>query len=196
VTRIDDALRAKVRAMFALMYEAKGIGLAANQVAIPLRFFVLNLTADPQQPDQEKVIINPEIVKRHASIEEEEGCLSFPSLYAKVKRAKKIRFRYYDLAGGLVEEEAEDLFSRAVQHESDHLDGRLFVDHLNPLAKASIATKLREIELQFRQSQSAGEYPPDEEIVRQLDALARDESGPASDGQNGATGTQGGSSST
>ena len=86
VTQIDDDLRAKVRAMFDLMYEARGIGLAANQVALPFRFFVLNLTADPEQKDQEQVFINPEIVKRHSSIEDEEGCLSFPGLYFKVKR--------------------------------------------------------------------------------------------------------------
>ena len=78
VTQIDDDLRATVRAMFELMYDAKGIGLAANQVALPFRFFVLNLTADPEQKDQEQVFINPEIVKRHSSIEDEEGCLSLP----------------------------------------------------------------------------------------------------------------------
>ena len=77
VTQIDDDLRAKVRAMFELMYEARGIGLAANQVALPYRFFVLNLTADPEQKDQERVFINPEIVKRHSSIEDEEGCLMY-----------------------------------------------------------------------------------------------------------------------
>ena len=73
--RIDDDLRASVRAMFDLMYEARGIGLAANQVALPYRFFILNVTADPLQKDQEQVFINPEIVKRHSSVEEEEGCL-------------------------------------------------------------------------------------------------------------------------
>src|SRR5580693_4369356 len=73
VERIDDELRASVRAMFDLMYASKGIGLAANQVALPYRFFILNLTADPEQKDQEQVFINPEIVKRHSSLEDEEG---------------------------------------------------------------------------------------------------------------------------
>ena len=91
VTRIDDELRATAREMFDLMYAARGIGLAANQVGLPFRFFVLNLTADPEQKDQERVFINPEIIKRHSSIEEEEGCLSFPGLYAKVRRARKIK---------------------------------------------------------------------------------------------------------
>src|SRR5262245_10841022 len=107
--------------MFDLMYEARGIGLAANQVAIPRRFFVLNLTADPEQKDQERVFINPEIVKRHAAIQEEEGCLSFPGLYGKVQRARKIRVQAYDLDGNPVELDAEELLGRAIQHETDHL---------------------------------------------------------------------------
>src|SRR5438477_9042600 len=97
ITEIDDQLREVVRSMFDLMYAAKGIGLAANQVALPFRFFILNVTTDPEQREQERVFINPEIVKRHSSIEAEEGCLSFPGLYADVRRAKKIRVRAFDL---------------------------------------------------------------------------------------------------
>jgi peptide deformylase len=171
VTQIDDELRAKVRAMFELMYESRGIGLAANQVALPYRFFVLNLTADPEQKDQEQVFINPEIIKRHSSIEDEEGCLSFPGLYFKVRRARKIRLRAFDLSGNPIEVEAEDLFSRALQHETDHLAGKLYIDMLGPLGRASIHGKLREIENQFRQAQAGGEYPQDDEIVRMLDNL-------------------------
>jgi peptide deformylase len=173
VEQIDDTLRAQVREMFDLMYAARGIGLAANQVALPFRFFVLNLTADPAQPDQERVFINPEIVKRHSSLEDEEGCLSFPGLYAKVHRARKIRVRAFDLEGNDVEVEAEDLLSRAIQHETDHLSGRLFTDLLDPAARRQAEAKIREFELQFRQAQQAGEYPDDAELVRQLDALAR-----------------------
>src|SRR6202012_455163 len=103
-----------------------GIGLAANQVALPFRFFILNLTADPEQKEQEQVFINPEIVKRHSSIEDEEGCLSFPGLYGKVRRARKIKVQAFDLSGNPVEIDAEDLASRAIQHETDHLAGKLF----------------------------------------------------------------------
>src|SRR4051812_45795302 len=174
ISRIDDALRATVREMFGRMYEAKGLGLAANQVGLPYRFFVLNLEADSEKKDQERVFINPEIVKRHASIEEEEGCLSFPGLYGKVRRAKKIRVLAYDLEGREVELEAEDLLSRAIQHETDHLNGRLFIDYLSPPARASADAKIREIEADFRRAQAAGEYPDDAEITRQLDALAND----------------------
>jgi peptide deformylase len=171
VTQIDDDLRAKVRAMFDLMYASRGIGLAANQVAIPYRFFILNLTADPEQRDQERVLINPEIVKRHSSIEDEEGCLSFPGLYFKVRRAKKIKLRAFDLAGNAIEVDAEDLLSRALQHETDHLSGKLYIDLLGPLGRTQIQGKLREFELSFRQAQAAGEYPSDEEINGMLDRL-------------------------
>lgn len=173
VERIDEELRANVRAMFELMYDARGIGLAANQVALPFQLFVLNLTADPDRKDQEFVFINPEIVKRHGSLEEEEGCLSFPGLYANVHRAKKIRVKAFDIEGNPIELEAEDLLSRAIQHETDHLHGRLFVDYLNPNVKtAALSAKVKEFETQYRKAQASGEFPPDDEIVRQLDALA------------------------
>ena len=168
VTEIDDALRVTVRSMFELMYAARGIGLAANQVALPFRFFILNLTADPEQKDQEKVFINPEIVKRHSSIEDEEGCLSLPGLYAKVKRARKIRVRSYDLEGNLVEHEADELFSRAVQHETDHLDGKLFIDYLDPLTLRSNEEKIHTFEQAYRQAQRNGIIPSDEELVKRL----------------------------
>jgi peptide deformylase len=171
ITQIDDDLRATVREMFTLMYEAKGVGLAANQVALPYRFFVLNLTADPAQSDQELVFINPEIVKRHSSIEDEEGCLSLPGLYSKVRRARKIKVQAFNLAGELVEHEAEELFSRAVQHEIDHLDGKLFIDHVGTLARHAMKDKLGEFEHHYKQAQVAGEYASDARIVEQLDTM-------------------------
>jgi peptide deformylase len=173
VTEIDDGLRATVRAMFELMYVAKGIGLAANQVALPFRFFVLNLTADRERPDQEHVFINPEIVKRHSSVEDEEGCLSLPGLYANVRRARKIRVRAYDLEGNLVEHEADELFSRAVQHESDHLEGKLFIDYLEPAVRHAVADKIRTFELAFRKAQEEGTIPVDVDLVRRLHAMSR-----------------------
>jgi peptide deformylase len=173
VTEIDDGLRATVRAMFELMYAAKGIGLAANQVALPFRFFVLNVTADPERPDQEHVFINPEIVKRHSSVEDEEGCLSLPGLYAKVRRARKIRVRAYDLEGNLVEHEADELFSRAVQHETDHLEGKLFIDYIEPAVRHSVADKIRTFELAFRKAQGEGTIPADDDLIGRLHAMTR-----------------------
>ncbi len=173
ISEIDDDLHATVRTMFELMYAAKGIGLAANQVGLPFRFFVLNLTADPEQTDQELVFINPEIVKRHSSVEDEEGCLSLPGLYAKVRRARRIKVRAYDLTGKLVEHDADELFSRAVQHETDHLEGKLFIDYLDAPAQQSVADKLRVFELEYRQAQSKGAVPDDLELIRRLDLIVR-----------------------
>lgn len=172
VAQIDDKLRGIVREMFDLMYASNGVGLAANQVGIPLRFFVLNLTADAEQADQERVFINPEIVKRHSSEESEEGCLSFPGLYGKVRRARKIRVQAYDLQGNSVEVEADELLGRAIQHETDHLDGKLFIDYLGPTSKTSANVKVKEIEAGFRKAQVEGIYPADEEIRRQLAEFA------------------------
>ena len=171
VTQIDEPLRQSVRAMFDLMYEARGIGLAANQVALPFRFFILNLTADPEQKDQEMVFINPQIVKRHSTIEEEEGCLSFPGLYAKVRRAKKIRVLAFDLQGKEIDIEATDLMGRAIQHETDHLAGKLFIDYLGPISKIPAGAKVQEFEKSYRKEQEAGTFPSDAEIVKTLDAM-------------------------
>jgi peptide deformylase len=173
ITQIDDDLRKTVRAMFDLMYAARGIGLAANQVALPYRFFVLNLTADPAQPGEEQVFINPEIVKRHSSTEDEEGCLSLPGLYAPIRRAKKIKLRAFDLEGKLVEMDAHDLLSRAIQHEADHLEGKLFIDYLDPSTRHSINPRIEGFEDEFRRSQKKGEFPSDDEIRRDLDAMER-----------------------
>lgn len=170
VTRIDDRLRSHVREMFDLMYEARGIGLASNQVALPLRFFILNVTADPERKDQELVFVNPEIVKRHSSIEDEEGCLSFPGLYGKVRRARKVRVRAFDLEGNAVEVDAEDLLGRALQHETDHVLGKVFIDYFDRATLEEASVKLREFESLHRQAQTAGEYPSDDEIKKQLDA--------------------------
>jgi peptide deformylase len=172
VAEIGDELRTSVRTMFDLMYAARGIGLAANQVALPFRFFILNLTADPLQPDQEQVFINPEIVKRHSSIEDEEGCLSLPGLYQKVQRARKIRVKAYDLQGNEVDLEAEDLLSRAIQHETDHLDGKLFVDYLGVFSRRAAAPKLKDFEIAYRKAQTAGDFLDEASALKLLDTLA------------------------
>ncbi len=173
ITQIDDDLRKTVRAMFDLMYAARGIGLAANQVGLPFQFFVLNLTADPEQKDQEQVFINPEIVKRHSSIEEEEGCLSLPGLYFNVRRAKKIKVRAFDLNGNPIELDAQDLLGRAIQHETDHLHGKLFIDYIDPSANREIESRIKTFEKDYRKAQQAGEFRPDEQIARELESMGR-----------------------
>lgn len=172
VERIDDELRVAIRRMFTLMYEARGIGLAATQVALPFRFFVLNLTADPEQKAEERVFINPVIIKKHGGVEAEEGCLSFPGLYADVHRAKKVRVRAFNLEGEEVETEAEELLSRAVQHETDHLEGKLFIDYLSADEAKKAAQKVEGFEREFREMQASGTLLDDEALRRRLDELA------------------------
>jgi peptide deformylase len=177
ITEIDEQLRAVVRSMFELMYASKGIGLAANQVALPFRFFILNLTADAAQPDKEQVFINPVINKRHLSVEDEEGCLSLPEIHVDVKRARKIKFQAYNLSGNLVDYEADELFSRAVQHESDHLDGKLIIDYGEPLVMRETLPKLRELELKHQRAQASGELPSNDHIMKHLAAMKKPTTG-------------------
>jgi peptide deformylase len=168
VTTIDDHLRSVIREMFELMYVAKGIGLAANQVGLPYRFFILNLASDKEKRDEEQVFLNPDIVKRHSSIVGEEGCLSFPGLYSNVQRARKIKVQAFDLNGQPFELEAEDLLSRAIQHENDHIDGVLFIDRLTPDLREKVEAKVHGFEVDFRKLQKTGEYRSDEDILKGL----------------------------
>ena len=175
LTIIDKKLRLYAGQMLELMYEAKGLGLAANQVDLPFRLLVMNATADPQQREQEHVLINPQILDRKGSMEGEEGCLSFPDLYQKVRRAKTVKVQAYDLEGKLIEivtselpQELAELSSRVLQHEIDHLHGDLFIDKMGPLGKLSARGALREFERDFRKAQEKGEYPSDAEIEKRL----------------------------
>src|SRR5262249_55063946 len=138
ILEINDDLRRVVAEMFELMYAAKGIGLAANQVGLPYRLFILNLTADPEIKDEEVVFINPEILKRKGSTGGEEGCLSYPGMYGQVKRAAKVEIEAFDLKGECFQYSLDDLAARAVQHETDHLDGVLFTDRMTEAARREL----------------------------------------------------------
>jgi peptide deformylase len=136
-----DAVRALIPRMFASMYDAPGIGLAAPQVGQSLRVVVIDLTPDNKRTPH--TMINPEIVAASAErATREEGCLSLPGQYADVTRPARIKVRYLDETGAKREMEAEDLLSACVQHEIDHLDGILFVDHLSPLRRNMIMRRL------------------------------------------------------
>jgi peptide deformylase len=171
VTEINADLRATVARMFELMYESKGIGLAANQVALPYRMFVINITSDPELSDEELVFINPEIIKRTGSEEGEEGCLSLPEIYGQVRRAEEIVVEAFDLDGRGFEMTLDDLGARVVQHETDHIDGVLFVDRMSDTARRELDGPLGDMESYFRRQQEAGKIPGDEELKRQLRAL-------------------------
>jgi len=140
LTAIDKQVRMHAAEMLELMYAHKGLGLAANQVALPYQLLVLNFTGDPEQRDKEGVFINPVILERKGTIEDDEGCLSFPGLFAKVRRAKNVKVQAYNLNGEALEITAVDLAARAWQHEIDHLQGILFIDKLGPIAGWPCAT--------------------------------------------------------
>ena len=169
--RVDRELRDIVRGMFALMYEHKGIGLAANQVDLPYRLFVLNVENDPEKKDAEHVFINPVISQRHGMAEREEGCLSFPRIYAPVRRPEKVTLAAYDLSGREIRYELSGLFARAAQHEVDHLDGKLFIDFLGPDDLAAIGDDLRKLEQEFAGQRSEGLIPADESLLARLSQL-------------------------
>jgi peptide deformylase len=142
VTQFDDQLKRTIDDMFETMYEQSGVGLAAIQVAVPLRVIVIDVSDDKSAP---LCLINPEIIYRDGVQEEMEGCLSFPGVYDKVDRALTIRVRTQDPHGEFFEMAATDLLSVCIQHEMDHLDGILFIDHLSRLKQARLRKKLDKI---------------------------------------------------
>src|SRR3984957_15954863 len=113
----------------------------------------MNNTGHPNQKEQEEVYINPPIIDRKGTIDDEEGCLSFPGLFQKVRRAKTVTIHAYDLKGKLVEKVASDLEARAWQHEIDHLNGVLFIDKMGLLAKFASRTSLKSFEYDFKKAQ-------------------------------------------
>lgn len=167
IKRVDSDLRAIVREMFELMYEARGVGLAANQVGLPIRLFVANLESDADA-SEELVFINPVISRPKGSEESDEGCLSLPDLYGPVKRPKNVRINAYGLDGREIVSDLEGLFSRVAQHETDHLDGVLFVDRMSETARAEAEETLGEFEADFLSKRSTGEIDEDETIAARL----------------------------
>lgn len=170
VRRVDAELRATIGHMFALMYEANGIGLAANQVDIPLRFFICNLAGNPDE-GEEHVFLNPVLSKPKGSVEREEGCLSLPGLYAPVVRPEKIHLEAYQLNGAEVRVDLDGMMSRVVQHEVDHLDGVLFTDRLSTTQEINVQVMLEEFQLDFDSRRRAGEIPDDEVIVAEWERI-------------------------
>jgi peptide deformylase len=135
VTQVDDALRKLIDDMFETMYAAKGIGLAAPQVGRLERVAVLDVDDKPM------VIVNPEIVQAEGSVKGEEGCLSIPEIYADVERSARVVVSALDRDGNPFTVEGTDLLSRCLQHEIDHLHGKLFIDYLSVLKRRSALSK-------------------------------------------------------
>ena len=139
VEKVDSKIKALVKDMFETMNEEKGIGLAATQVNVHKRVVVIDVSEDQDEP---YVFINPEITEKTGSAISEEGCLSVPNNYAKVDRAEKVKVTALDENGKTFELEAEGLLAICIQHELDHLKGKLFVDYLSPLKRDRIKKKL------------------------------------------------------
>jgi peptide deformylase len=153
VDTVDDAVRALVADMFETMYDAPGIGLAAIQVGVPKRILVIDLQ-EPENPDDPeskpvkdpRVFINPEIVETSdKDVPYTEGCLSVPDQYAEVDRPDRVRARWLDLNGKAHDEEVTGLLATCLQHEMDHLNGVLFIDHLSRLKRDMILRKLTKL---------------------------------------------------
>ena len=150
VERFDDELRQLVDDMVETMYDAQGIGLAATQVNVHQRLLVLDVSENQDTP---RVYVNPEIVASEGTETCEEGCLSVPGIYAEVSRAERITVAARDVDGEPFREELDGLHAICIQHEIDHLEGKLFVDYLSPLKRRMVAKKLE------KQRKVAGQKP-------------------------------------
>ncbi|MEZ5998763.1 MAG: peptide deformylase [Hyphomonas sp.] len=144
---VTDELRALMDDMLETMYDAPGIGLAAIQIGVPLRIIVMDLAKEGDEPAP-RYFVNPEILE---TVEEtkpyEEGCLSVPDIFDEVERPEKCLIRYLDYHGKQVEEWAEDLYAVCIQHEMDHLEGTLFIDHLSRLKRQRAIDKVKKAKL-------------------------------------------------
>ena len=148
VESVDADIRQLAQDMLETMYEERGIGLAATQVNVQKRLVVMDLSEEKNAP---LILVNPEITATDGSEESQEGCLSVPGYYEKITRAEKISYRYLDLDGQTVEGNADGLLAVCIQHEIDHLDGKLFIDYLSPLKRQMLQKKLKKQEKQSLQ---------------------------------------------
>jgi peptide deformylase len=139
VREFDPALQKLIDDMFETMYAAPGVGLAANQVGVQLRLAVMDCSEEHDQP---MVMVNPELIGTDDRQEMEEGCLSVPDIRDKIQRYNKVRLRALDRHGKPYELEAEGLMAQCIQHEVDHLDGKLYIDYLSSLKRERIKKKL------------------------------------------------------
>lgn len=149
VSLVDNEIRKIVSDMYETMYAAPGIGLAATQVNIHRRIIVVDVSTEHNEP---LCLINPELVMQEGEEEMEEGCLSVPGYYETVRRSERIRVRALNQQGELFERDVDGLLAVCIQHEIDHLDGKLFVDYLSPLKRNRIRSKLEKQSRQEAQS--------------------------------------------
>ncbi|AMV30981.1 Peptide deformylase 1 [Pirellula sp. SH-Sr6A] len=167
IQRVDAQFKDLIEQMFEIMYEFKGVGLAANQVNLPIRVFIANPTGDPDEKDQEMVFINPVINKPKGSVEAEEGCLSLPGINAQVKRSKSLQVNAYDLSGNEIAGEVDGFLARIIQHELDHLDGMLFIDRLADETLRPLIEDIAKLERRFIEGRELHQIPNDGELAEE-----------------------------
>ena len=159
--------------MIAVMYDDDGVGLAANQVNLPYRIFVLNTSGKPELKENEFVFINPVITKKKGSAESDEGCLSFPEIYAPVIRPDEIVIQGIGLDGQVQEFHWKGFAAKAAQHEMDHINGMTFIDRLSPTNLLAIRDRLDELEMQFETDRRLKLILDDAEIAATIEELER-----------------------
>ncbi|RLS77410.1 MAG: peptide deformylase [Planctomycetota bacterium] len=170
VVRLDADLRDAVARMFDIMYEAQGVGLAANQVALPYRLFVVNV-AGQRGDGEELVFINPVLSRPRGTAVQEEGCLSLPGVRMDVRRPERVAVEAWSLEGEPIRLDLDGLLARVVQHEFDHLEGRLFTDRLPEAAALEVRRDLESFREVFVGKQSRGELPGTAALLAELDRL-------------------------
>jgi peptide deformylase len=144
ITSFDDELKKLIEDMFESMYAARGVGLAAPQIGIPKRIAVVDVTFK-EDPDAKLVLVNPEIVLKEGRQRGSEGCLSLPEFREEVTRAQKVTVRAQDANGKFFEQTGEDLLARAFLHETDHLNGKLYISHISALKRDLIKRRIRKL---------------------------------------------------
>ena len=160
VASIDKDVQIAAGRMLELMYAAEGLGLAAPQVDFPFQLLVMNFEGDAERKDMEYVAINPVIVESKGTLNDREGCLSFPGLYQNIRRHKTVKVQAYNLKGELYEMTCSDLPARVWQHEIDHLHGVLFIDKMGPLGRLGSKKDIEKFIADFEHAKKKGEIPP------------------------------------
>ena len=169
IVRVDQRLRDMAAEMLNLMYDNEGVGLAANQVNLPIRMFVVN-ESGKRGEGEEWVVINPEIDRPKGNEASQEGCLSVPGLYSQVKRPKTVRLQGYDLQGNEINQELDGFLARVMQHEVDHLDGVMFFDRISEESKRELEGELQEFEATYESLCRTGNIPDSDGLAKQLAA--------------------------
>ncbi len=166
LVKVDRTIQRLVNRMFELMYQHKGIGLAANQVNLPFQLFVVNLEGEAN--GQQRVFINPVLESPKGRKEAEEGCLSIPQVYGNVLRPEEVRIKAYEIDGTEIDELATGILARVVQHEFDHLQGVMFTERMSENARKAIDHELEAFEIEFNGLRRSGAIESDSAIEARL----------------------------